>query len=133
MKGNPIALNTTALGLTFSDPSKLKMLKKLRPTLIGGNSEEVFVYWSYDFETSFNSAILLLGNQTPAYYEDGEFSNPPPGIGISNFTGGVQISRQVINATGDGSVITIGIEAQINGSQLSLQEINVLALMGRTI
>ena len=120
-------------GLTFSDPSKLKMLKKLRPTLIGGSSEEVFIYWSYDFETSFNSAILLLGSQTPAYYEDGEFSNPPPGIGISNFTGGVQISRQVINTTGDGTVITIGIEAQINGSQLSLQEINVLALMGRTI
>tara|TARA_R110000868_G_scaffold83966_1_gene237014 strand:+ start:333 stop:1853 length:1521 start_codon:yes stop_codon:yes gene_type:complete len=113
-------------GLTFGDSSKLKMLKKLRLTLIGGNSENAFAYWSYDFETAFSSAIVSLGTQVPSLYGIGEF-------GVSEYTSGVQVSRPVINTTGDGTVITIGLEAQINGSEISLQEINVLALMGRTL
>ena len=113
-------------GLTFGDSARLKMLKKLRPTLIGGNSESVFVYWSYDFSSDYSSSVYKLGSQIPAYYNIGEF-------GLSEYTSGVQISRNVVNTTGDGTVITIGLEAQINGSSFSLQEINVLALMGKIL
>jgi hypothetical protein len=35
--------------------------------------------------------------------------------------------------TGDGSVVTVGLEAQINGQPLSIQEFNVLALIGKTV
>ena len=51
----------------------------------------------------------------------------------SDYTGGVATSRRTINTTGNGALVTIGAEADINGSALSLQEINVLALIGRTI
>ena len=112
--------------LTFGDPSKLKILKKLRPTLVGANSGTVFLYWGYDFETFYRSAEYTVGNQDPAFYNVSEFN-------VGEYTGGTLVSRRAINATGDGSVITIGLESDINGFALSLQEINVLALIGKTI
>ena len=113
-------------GLTFGDPSKLKILKKLRPTIVGANSATVFLYWSYDFSTSFRSQAYTIGNQEPDLYNIAEFN-------IGEYTGGDLVSRRAVNTTGDGSVITIGLESDINGFALSLQEINVLALIGKTL
>lgn len=141
-------------GLTFGDPSKIKILKKLRPTVVGGDSASVFVNWGYDFSTSYNTKKFGVGNQVPYYFSnpvDGngnpiasgglaEFSNPVDGEGnpiatdgLAEFTGGTTTTRPAINASGNGSVITVGLEADINGFPLSLQEINVLAMIGRTL
>ena len=113
-------------GLTFGDPSKTKFLKKLRPTIVGASGTTVFMKWAYDFATDFNTYEFSVGNQTPAYYGVDEF-------GIGEFTGGELTTRNPVNTTGNGSIITIGLEADINGSFLSLQEINVLALIGKTV
>ena len=113
-------------GLTFGDPSKLKILKKLRPTLVGANSATVFIKWAYDFGTSYSSQEFTVGNQQPGYYGVSEFN-------VAEFTGGELTARRVVNTTGSGTIITIGLESDINGFPLSLQEINVLALIGKTI
>ena len=113
-------------GLTFGDPSKIKILKKLRPTVVGANDATVSMRWAYDFDTSFNSYVFTVGTQTPSYYGLGEF-------GIAEFTGGEFTTRNVVNTTGNGTIITIGLESEINGSALSLQEINVLALIGKIV
>ena len=42
-------------------------------------------------------------------------------------------SKLSVNANGSGTSLSINMEADINGEELSLQEINVLALLGRTI
>src|SRR6056300_894236 len=125
--------NTTAYrfryyspGLTFGDPAKTKLLKKLRPTLLGATGATVFMKWSYDLATDFKTYEFTVGNQVPAYYGVDEFA-------IGEFTGGELTTRNSVQATGNGSIITIGLEADINGSALSLQEINVLALMGKTV
>ena len=125
--------NTTAYrfryyspGLTFGDPAKTKLLKKLRPTLVGATGATVFMKWSYDLATDFKTYEFTVGNQVPAYYGVDEFA-------IGEFTGGELTTRNSVQATGNGSIITIGLEADINGSALSLQEINVLALMGKTV
>ena len=124
--GNSYRFRYYSPGLTFGDPSKLKILKKLRPTIVGANSATVFLYWAYDFNTTFRSQAYTVGNQDPAFYNISEFN-------IGEFTGGTLVSRRAVNATGDGSVITIGLESDINGFALSLQEINVLALIGKTL
>jgi hypothetical protein len=125
--------NTTAYrfryyspGLTFGDPAKTKLLKKLRPTLVGATGAIVFMKWAYDLATDFKTYEFTVGNQVPAYYGLDEFA-------IGEFTGGELTTRNSVQATGNGSIITIGLEADINGSALSLQEINVLALMGKTV
>ena len=198
-------------GLTFGDPSKLKILKKLRPTIVGANSATVFINWAYDLGTAYKTQAYTVGNQQPAYYNVNEYvayselvglgitasqdgngvwvvnkylgefptydssgsivdpAPPTTGVGggaladgdsyfnvvddvyyvylssewvdvstltvsaFSEFTGGGLISRRAINTTGDGTIITIGMESDIDGFPLSLQEINVLVLMGKTI
>jgi hypothetical protein len=113
-------------GLTFGDPSKIKLLKKVRPTIVGAGGSTVFMKWAYDFETAFKSYNFSIGNQAAALYGIDEF-------GIGEYTGGELTTKGSVSGTGHGSVITIGMEAEIDGSALSLQEINVLALMGKTV
>jgi hypothetical protein len=113
-------------GLTFGDPSKLKLLKKLRPTIVGANTANVILKWGYDLEDDFNSQAYITGDQQPAFYNVDEFN-------IAEYTSGVLTTRRVVNATGGGSIVTIGLESDINGFPLSLQEINVLVLIGKTI
>lgn len=113
-------------GLTFGDPSKLKILKKIRPTIVGANSATVFVKWAYDLGTNFRTQEYTVGSQTPAFYNIDEYD-------IGEFTGGELASRRPVNTTGDGTIITIGMESDINGFPLSLQEINVLVLIGKTL
>ena len=112
--------------LTFGDPSKTKIVKKIKPTLIGANEETVFVKWAYDFKTNFKNYEINIGNQVPAYYGVSEYT-------VGTFTGGVLTTKPTVNTTGSGGVVTIGLETDINGSQLSIQEINVLALVGKTV
>ncbi len=114
-------------GLTFGDPSRLKILKKLRPTVVGANSAIMFLKWAYDFGSFFQTAEITVGNQVTGYFNESEFNS------TAEFTGGDLTSRRGINTTGGGGVITIGLESDINGSSLSLQEINVLALMGKVL
>ena len=114
-------------GLTFGDPSRLKILKKLRPTIVGANSAIMFLKWAYDFGTFFQTSEFTVGNQVTGYFNESEFNS------TAEFTGGDLTSRRGINTTGGGGVITIGLEADIDGSGLSLQEINVLALMGKVL
>ena len=112
--------------LTFGDSSKTKFLKKIKPTLIGANEETIFVKWAYDFKTNYKNYEINVGNQVPAYYGISEYT-------VGTFTGGTLTTKPTVNASGSGSVVTIGLEANIDGAQLSIQEINVLALIGKTI
>ena len=124
--GLPYLFKYYSPGLTFGDPSKLKIVKKLRPTIVGANSATVFLKWGYDLSTNYRTQEFTVGNQVPAFFGVSEFN-------IGEFTGGELTTRRAINATGTGSIVTIGLESQINGSQLSLQEINVQALIGKTL
>jgi hypothetical protein len=112
--------------LTFGDSSKTKFLKKIKPTLIGANEETIFVKWAYDFKTNYKNYEINVGNQVPAYYGVSEYT-------VGTFTGGILTTKPSVQATGSGGVVTIGLESDISGSQLSIQEINVLALIGKTI
>ncbi len=115
-------------GLTFDDPSKLKFLKKIRPTIVGANSGTMSLKWAYDFEQTYKSSQFLIGNQVPYFYntEGTEYT-------VAQYTGGTVTTRTPVNATGSGSVVSIGLETEINGFSMSLQEINVLALMGKIL
>jgi hypothetical protein len=112
--------------LAFGDSSKLKMLKKIRPTIVGGVQAAVLVNWAYDFETSNSSfAYALESDQAVSFFGEGEY-------GIANFSTNFTVSRKSINGTGSGNLIRVGITADIKGTEFSVQEINVLALIGKT-
>jgi len=112
--------------LSFGDPSKLKFLKKLRPTVVGGSGLNVFVKWAYDFGSSYNTAFLTLENESSAEFGKDEYT-------VAQFTADILTSKEAVNTNGSGGTLSIGVETNINGEELSIQEINVLALIGKTI
>jgi len=116
----------TSPELSFGDPAKLKFLKKIRPTIFGGEDSVIFFRWAYDFNSSSASAIITLTSNATSEYNVAEFN-------VGQFTSGQFLSRNNVNTSGSGGTLAINMEADINGKEMSLQEINVLALMGKTI
>ena len=115
--------------LTYGDSSKTKMLKKMIPTIVGGADAAVVLKWAYDFSEEFSSQVITIGSTSSntAYFGVSEYST------AAEYTGGTLTSRLKANTTGSGSTVTIGIEADINGFPLSLQEINTQALIGKIV
>jgi hypothetical protein len=116
----------TSPELSFGDPAKLKFLKKIRPTIFGGENSNIFFRWSYDFNSTSSSAIITLTSDATSEYNVAEFN-------VGQFTSGQFLSRNNVNTSGSGGTLSINMESDINGKEMSLQEINVLALMGKTI
>jgi hypothetical protein len=118
--------------LSFGDTSRTKLLKKIKPTIIGANNATVALKWAYDFSDVFNTTTLTVGtSQEPAYFASDINAEGASQFNVNKFSTGVNISRLNGNTTGYGNLVTIGLEATINGSEFSVQELNVLALMGK--
>ena len=113
-------------GLTFGDPAKIKILKKIRPTIIGGNNVDIVLSWTYDFSVQANTSRFRVGSTNPAFFGVSEYTQ-------AEFSLGDLISRKSLNCTGNGTVITVGLQTEVNGASISLQEMNVLALIGKTL
>ena len=125
--GNVYRFRYSSPALSFGDPSTIKMLKKIRPTLIGGNNADIFLKWSYDFSTAPSTSTFRTSSAIPGFYGQSEYS-------LAEYSEeAITVSRSSINTTGYGSVITVGLETDINGYALSIQEMNVLALIGKTL
>ena len=116
----------TSPELSFGDPAKLKFLKKLRATILGGKDAVVTVRWAYDFNSSSTIEEITLTGPTLAEFNVAEFNE-------DEFTSGLFVARPSVNTSGSGGTLSINMESDIDGKELSLQEINVLALMGKTI
>lgn len=115
--------------LTFGDSSRLKFLKKISPTVVAPETTSMELKWYYDFsqDISLNTLPFTVGSTNTGFYGEVEYT-------VAEFSSGASlISRRTANASGAGTSVTIGVEADINGSPLSIQEINVQALMGRFI
>jgi len=116
----------TSPELSFGDPAKLKFLKKLRATILGGKDSVIAVRWAYNFNSSSAVEEITLVGPTLAEYNVSEFNE-------DEFTNGLFIARPSVNTSGSGGTLSINMESDIDGKEMSLQEINVLALVGKTI
>ena len=112
--------------LTFGDSARIKILKKLKPTLVGANNSVVFMKWAYDFDTTYATTEFTVGTQITGYYGESEYTTV-------EFTGGQLTNQRSLNTTGYGTSVQVGLESEIDGSPLSLQEINVMALIGKLL
>ena len=112
--------------LTFGDSSRIKILKKLKPTLVGANDATVFMKWAYDFDTTYATAEFTVGTQITGFYGVSEYTTV-------EFTAGQLTNQRSLNTTGYGTSVQVGLESEIDGFALSLQEINVMALIGKLL
>ena len=111
---------------SFGDSSRLKVLKKIKPTFIGGSGTTPSVKWSYNYSSNYNAQTITLGSSTPAFFGSAQYS-------ISEYSGGVKINTPNVNSTGNGTVVNVGVDIPITGTEFSIQEFNIQALMGKTL
>ena len=114
--------------MSFGDPSRIKMLKEISFTVIGGSFSQVVGKWGYDYKEDYSTQPFTIAKNEQANYGISEYNVATSQYGIVNV-----IDITTIKATGSGKVATIGIEATIDGDSLSIQELNTEALLGRLI
>jgi hypothetical protein len=51
----------------------------------------------------------------------------------AEYSASIIINTNGFNGTGNGTVVTVGIEATVNDAPFSIQKIDILALLGRLI
>ena len=113
--------------MDFGNASNLKFLKKFNITIIGGQSTTATLNWGYDYSTDYTKQVLSFGASIAgAEYGIGEYN-------IAQYVAGGTINTPKVNTNGSGEIVTIGIEAEINGSNFSIQKIDIHALLGRLI
>ena len=110
----------------FDASTKLKILKKIGWVLIGGTNQSVAIKWGFDYSESYRSETYVLTASRVYQYNIDEYN-------IAEYSSGVSIDRFNINAGGQGTVMQLGLEADINGFSLSIQKIDVAVKAGKTL
>ena len=114
--------------MSFGDPSRVKMLKEISFTVIGGSGSEVVGNWAYDYTEGYSKQAFTVATSLIAEYGVSEYN-----VSTSEYSATIVIDVARVKATGSGKVATIGIEATINGGAMSIQELNTEAILGRLI
>ena len=116
--------NHTDLGA----PSVSSVLKKLSVVVIGGSDQYVTMKWGYDFTGNYYSQNVQIPAQGIAYYGVSEYNTS-----TAVYSNGVSLQTLVAYPTGAGKVIQTGYEANINGSALSIQKLEIQAKNGKIV
>ena len=113
--------------LDFQNTSNLKFLKKFNLTIIGGQNTPTTLNWGYDYTQSYTKQAFIFGSSNIGEYGISEYNT------TAEYTSSILINTPKVNTSGSGEVVTIGLEAEINGAQFSIQRIDIHALLGRLI
>jgi len=113
--------------LDFQNTSNVKFLKKFNLTIIGGQNTPTTLNWGYDYTQSYTKQAFTFGSSNIGEYGISEYNT------TAEYTSSILINTPKVNTSGSGEVVTIGIEAEINGAQFSIQRIDIHALLGRLI
>ena len=115
--------NHTDLGA----PSVTTILKRLSTVVIGGTGQYLTMKWGYDFSGNYYSYNAQIPVQGVYYYGVAEYNT------TAEYSGGVSLQTLKAYPTGSGKVIQTGYEADINGSALSIQKIEIQAKNGKIV
>jgi hypothetical protein len=100
------------------------LLKRLKVVVIGGTNQFVTMKWGFDFSANYLSANAQIPTQSVSEYGIGEYD-------IAQYSDGVALQTLSVQATGSGKIVQTGYEANINGSPLSIQRIEIQSKDGK--
>ena len=112
-------------------PNVNKILKKASVIAIGSSGQDFALKVGYDYNTSYFSFPFTLKQITVFEYGVAEYGDNAATIAEYNL--GVSLDRLSSQVSGSGDIVQIGIEAHIEGAQLSVQKLDVYAKQGRII
>jgi len=113
--------------MDFGNTSNLKFLKKFNMTIIGGQNTPTTLNWGYDYTANYTKQAFTFGSSNIGEYGVSEYNT------TAEYTSSILINTPKVNTSGSGEVVTIGIEAEVNGAAFSIQKIDIHALLGRLI
>jgi hypothetical protein len=114
--------------LSFGNTSNLKFLKKINLTTFDGAEATVVLNWAYDYSGNYRKQAYTLPQSNVGQYNISEFNTE------AEYSSSIAlIKRKKINASGQGTVVAVGVETTVDGKPIALQEINIQALMGRIV
>jgi len=114
--------------LSFGNTSNLKFLKKINLTTFDGAESTVVLNWAYDYSGNYRKQAYTLPQSNVGQYNISEFNTE------AEYSSSIAlIKRKKINASGQGTVVAVGVETTVDGKSIALQEINIQALMGRIV
>ena len=114
--------------LSFGDASKLKILKEITFTIVGGQGTDLLLNWGYDYTEGYTKQLLTVDDASIAEYGISEYN-----VATSQYNASIIVNKATTKATGSGRVVTIGLDATINDKSFSIQDVNIEAFIGRTI
>jgi len=114
--------------LSFGDASKLKILKEITFTIVGGQGTDLLLNWGYDYTEGYTKQLLTVDDASIAEYGLSEYN-----VATSQYNASIIVNKATTKATGSGRVVTIGLDATINDKSFSIQDVNIEAFIGRTI
>jgi hypothetical protein len=109
--------------------NQTSVLKKISTVVIGGTNQPVIFKWGFDFKTNYLSATTTIPVQGVAQYGIAEYG--ANATVVAEYSDGVALNTLKVSASGTGKVVQTGYESDINGSQLSIQKIEIQAKNGK--
>jgi hypothetical protein len=109
--------------------NQTSVLKKISVVVIGGTNQNLFIKWGFDFKTNYLSATTTIPVQGVSEYGIAEYG--ANATVVAQYSDGVALNTLKVSASGTGKVVQTGYESDINGSQLSIQKIEIQAKNGK--
>jgi hypothetical protein len=108
----------------LGNQNQISILKKIKTVVIGGSDQYVTIKWGFDFAANYLSGNAYIPEQQNYEYGLAEY-------GVAEYSGGVLIKTLDVPATGAGKIVQTGYETTINGTQLSIQKIEIQSKNGK--
>ncbi len=108
----------------LGNPNQISIVKSITAVVIGGSNQYLTIKWAFDYSGAYQSENIFIAPQGYYEYGIGEYA-------IADFTTGIPIKVLTSNASSAGKIVQTGYEATINGTQLSIQKIEIQAKEGK--
>ena len=121
----------------FDQPTALKILKRIGFVVIGGYGEEISIKYGFDYTENYQAVtktldIIDVSEYNTAQYTDPSDSNDDESV-AAFYSNGIALDAFTVNVGGNGVVLQIGLEVDIDAAPLSIQKIDVFVKQGKTI
>ena len=108
----------------LGNPNQISILKSITAVVIGGSNQYLTIKWGFDYSGAYQSENIFIPTQVSYEYGTAEYA-------VADFTSGIPIKALTSNASSAGKIVQTGYEATINGTQLSIQKIEIQAKEGK--
>jgi hypothetical protein len=107
------------------------LLKRIKIIVIGGSNQFLTMKWGFDFNANYLSTNVKIPTQSVSEYGIAEYG--ANATVVAQYANGVALQSLSASATGSGKIVQTGYEADINGSAISIQRIEIQSKDGKTV